>query len=285
MQQTDTAAVCVRNSISDITFYDPANVVTKINHASLNGFPYLFLEKSGQTEARAVAALTAHLKSGTPLAQDPLHSDWILGIILLCILLFSAIRDTTKKIGTGAARFFLFKGIKDLASRESQGLLSGYSQILNLISMFVAGLFAYYLAAYYGVIPSGVKGILTWLVCSGVVMIALILRNVVCSITGFMSGEGAVFREYLSGVYSFYRFSAIVLLVLMILISYTRFIEAKAFLMTGLVTVAVMYLFRVFKLLIIFLNRSISIFYLVLYLCALEILPVLISVKFFTGLV
>ena len=46
-----------------------------------------------------------------------------------------------------------------------------------------------------------------------------------------------------------------------------------------------MYSIRVIRLLIIFLNRNISIFYLILYLCALEILPVLIVVKYFTGLV
>jgi hypothetical protein len=46
-----------------------------------------------------------------------------------------------------------------------------------------------------------------------------------------------------------------------------------------------MYLIRVIRLIIIFLNRNISIFYLILYLCALEILPVLIVIKYFTGLV
>ena len=56
-------------------------------------------------------------------------------------------------------------------------------------------------------------------------------------------------------------------------------------LIAGIIIIGLMYLIRVVRLLIIFLNRNISIFYLILYLCALEILPGLIIVKYFTGLV
>ena len=67
--------------------------------------------------------------------------------------------------------------------------------------------------------------------------------------------------------------------------SYTRILPVRDFVEAGIIVLGFMYLVRVIRLLIIFLNRNISIFYLILYLCALEILPVLIVVKYFTGLV
>jgi len=41
---------------------------------------------------------------------------------------------------------------------------------------------------------------------------------------------------------------------------------------------------RIIKLFSIFLNRNISILYLILYLCALELLPVVVLIKYFAGL-
>jgi hypothetical protein len=94
-----------------------------------------------------------------------------------------------------------------------------------------------------------------------------------------------VFREYLISVYQSYRFSAVFLFIIIILIFYTSLIAVGDLIIAGLIIVGIMYLIRVIRLLIIFINRSISIFYLILYLCALEILPVLIIAKYFTGLV
>ena len=94
-----------------------------------------------------------------------------------------------------------------------------------------------------------------------------------------------VFREYLLGIYQSYRFGALFLVIVIILLSYTGILPVKDLIVSGIIIAGLIYLIRVIRLLIIFLNRNISIFYLILYLCALEILPVLIIVKYFTGLV
>ena len=79
--------------------------------------------------------------------------------------------------------------------------------------------------------------------------------------------------------------AAFFLFLFIILMSYTEILPVKVFILSGIFILAIIYLIRVVRLFIIFLNRNISIFYLILYLCALEILPVLIIVKYFTGLV
>jgi hypothetical protein len=61
--------------------------------------------------------------------------------------------------------------------------------------------------------------------------------------------------------------------------SYAPVTNTIPFIVTGLVFVAIFLLMRALKLLLIFHERHISIFYFLLYLCALEVLPVLVILR------
>jgi hypothetical protein len=282
---TDTVSLCRRNGITDITFYDSTNFILKRESGSINRFPFLFTEKNRQLQAETKAILVKHLKPGQELPVRPLHDNWIIGIVLLSAFLYSIIRNTSKSMLPGVTRFFLFRGINDPASRDIGGLFHWQSTILNLISFLVIALFACFAAFSFDIIPTGISGFYFWLISLGLIISAVTLRHIVCFITGNASGEKEVFREYILGIYQAYRFSALFLFVIVILIAYTSLLPVKAAAISGFIVIGVMYMIRVFRLLIIFINRNISIFYLILYLCALEILPVLISVKYFSGLV
>ncbi len=280
----DTTSICCRNSIADITFYDSNNFIVKIRAGSSDMFPFIFTEKTRQIQDEARVILLKHLKPGSDIPVQPLHHDWVLIVILIVAFLFSIIRTTSKNVLPGIFRFFLFRGISDPASRDIGGLFHWQSTILNLISFLVIGLFAFFTATYYNFIPARVTGIIFWLISSGIIIIAVTLRHVICVITGNASGEKEVFKEYLVAVYQSYRFSALFLFIIIILMSYTVIFPVRFCFISGITLFGLMYLIRIIRLFVIFINRNISIFYLILYLCALEILPVVISVKYITGL-
>jgi hypothetical protein len=282
---TDTISVCFRNSIADVTFYDYNNFVFRIGFGTYKEFPYVFTDKVRQQRTREKTILINHLKTGDVLPSHPLHADWMILVIIVAATLFSLIRKAKGNLSPGLARFFLFRGINDPVSRDIGGLFHWHSTILNLISFLIIGLFGYTAVTYFDLIPAGFKGIITWLIALGIVCLAVTLRHITCVITGFTSGEREVFTKYLLGIYQSYRIAAFFLFVIIILMSYTRILPVKDFIISGIFVAGVIYLFRVISLLVIFLNKNISIFYLILYLCALEILPVLIIVKYFTGLV
>ncbi len=281
----DTISVCSRNSIADVTFYDSTNFISTINSGIANRFLFNIAEKNQIKKDEARATLVKHLRPGENIPVQTLHYDWIILIVVLTAFLYSLIRSTSKRIIPGIFRFFLFRGINDPASRDTGGLFHWQSTILNLISFLMISLFCYFIAAFYDFIPTGISGITFWLISFGIIITAVTLRHIVCVITGSLSGQRDVFREYLVGIYQSYRLSAIILFIIVILLSYTVLFPAKVYFILGITTLSLMYLIRVIRLLIIFINRNISIFYLILYLCALEILPVVISVKYFTGLV
>jgi hypothetical protein len=281
----DTTSVCSRNSVADITFYNPDNIITKMGSYPISKFPFLLTENNMHSSTETRALLIKHLKPGLELPYKPFHGDWIIGIIMFATFLFSIISTTSKGLLSGIPRFFMFRGINDPISRDTEGIFNWQSTILNLASFLIIALFASFAATFYNLIPPGFHDILFWLISLGIIIIAITLRHFTCIITGNLSGEKMVFREYLINVYHSYRFSALFLFIIVILTSYTVLLPYRISFTSGIIVLIVMYLIRIIKLTIIFLNRNISIFYLILYLCALEILPVLISVKYFTGLI
>lgn len=203
----------------------------------------------------------------------------------MIVFLFSLIRASSKSALPEVTRFFLIRGSGDLSSRNTSGLFHWQSTTLNLISFLTISLFAYCTAFYYGLIPYNNNGIIFWLISLGVVISTVTLRHIVCVIIGRVSGEEEVFIEYLHGVYQFYRFSALIIIVLIIVMSYTVLLPVSLSITLGFIVLGLMYLVRVVRLMIFFINRNISIFYFILYICALEILPVLVLVKYVSGLV
>jgi len=281
----NTTAVCSRNNVADITFYNSNNILTKSGLEPINKFPFLFIEKTKRMKIDARMSIIKHLKSGEGIATNPLHDDWIIGIVLITMLLYSLIRTASRGVWPGVIRFFLFRGINDPSSRDIDSIFQWQSTIHNLSTFLITALFAYFSASYYNLIPLGISGVLFWLICLSIIFTAITIRHIVCIITGNLSGEKEVFREYLVSIYQSYRYSALFLFAFIILMSYTPVLSAKISITAGTIVFGTMYIIRVLRLLMIFMNRNISIFYLILYLCALEILPVLISVKYITGLI
>jgi len=281
---SDTISVCARNSIADVTFFDFNSFIFRIGYGYYKQFPFILIEKANQHKSEERAQLIKQLKEGKELPSHPLHTDWIIIVIIFAAFLFSLVKSVSKSMFPYFERFIAFKGKKDSISRDVSGLFHWQSTILNLVSFLIIGLFSYSVASFYDFIPLGLKGIVIWLIALGIISLAITIRHIICIITGAASGEEEVFREYLVGIYQSYRVGAIFLFVIIIMMSFTTILPEKDYIISGTIILGLMYLIRIIRLLIIFLNRNISIFYLILYLCALEILPVLIIVKYFTGL-
>jgi hypothetical protein len=149
----------------------------------------------------------------------------------------------------------------------------------------ILSLFCYSAAATYEALPAGINGISIWLLILAAIIVAVSMRHLVCLLTGYLSGHREEFNEYLIVVYYSYRFSAVILTAFVLLMNFTLFLPPEHYIIPGFAVFIFMYIIRVIRLILIFLNEGVSIFYLILYLCALEFLPVAISLKYFTGLV
>jgi hypothetical protein len=283
-QITDTTSVCERNPISDITFYDSLNYISERKLIKSDPFPVIFLQKNQTILQEARTVLLKNLRNGEKVPVPALQHDWLLAVFIISVFIYSLIRTTSAGIFNELGRFFFFRGINDPASRDMGGLFNWQATLLNLVTFFNLGLFAYFAAAWYDFIPAKTAGILVWMISVGIIIVAVTLRHFIIIITGNISDQKEIFREYLLGVYHSHRLGAIILFFIVVLISYTDFLSVRLLIRAGSIALILMYLIRILRLFLIFINRNVSIFYLILYLCALEILPVLILLKYSAGL-
>jgi hypothetical protein len=277
----DTTSVCFRNSIAN----DSANFFSRTDVNQSPGFPFAFTAVNRKIHEEIKADLVRHLREGSELPVNPLQKDWILPVILLTVFLYGIIYSESKKFFKGILKFATLGGINDTVSRDMGGLFQWQSTLFNLASFLNMSLFAFLSLLWYGFMPFDTKNINYWLISFGVITTALTIRHIICTIVGNLSGETEVFREYLIGIYHSYRLAGVFLLITVSLILYTSFIPVNILFYSGFSIAALLYLIRITRLFLIFINRHVSIFYLILYLCALEILPVVVIIKYVTGLV
>jgi hypothetical protein len=283
-EPADTSSLCYRNRYSDIAFNDSSGVIQSADIKHIQNFPFVFtgINKKLQEETRA--SLVRHLKNGEERSTDLFHYDWVLFFVFISALIIGVIKAESGNFFKGLLRFITFRGMNESASRDIASFFQWQSTLFNLASVITISLFAFFSALQYSFVPIGGNRILFWILLFTIIAGAVILRHLLCVITGNISGEKEIFREYLFWIYQGYRLTGIFLLLISILILYTFFIPADTLFYCGFSLLILVYIIRVFRLFLIFINRHVSIFYLILYLCALEILPVAILIKYVTGL-
>lgn len=281
----DTLSVCSRNKIADLSFYFPGDnfLVTGKLHAS-NMFPYVLTANNRTILKEKREILVNSLKDGEQLPQNPFAAGWIFILVILSVALLTLVRVTTKSLKADLVRFFVFREMNDPSKKKTTGLFQWQATILNITSMILTSLFLYCMAMGNGLVPTSVPGLAAWAVMFLAVALMVTLRYITCSSTGKLSGYSSQFEEYVFGVFMFYRIAAIVLFFLILLVCYTVFFPVSIALIAGVSVLALLYIIRIIRLMVIFIKGNISIFYFILYLCALEILPASIFIKFVSGL-
>jgi hypothetical protein len=282
--EPDTASVCTRNSISDVTFHDSTSFIVTIEPSPPDGFPFTFIEKNINRGTMGKESLLLKLRDGVKIPEQPFNEDWLVFAVMGSIFLYAMISIISRRFFHDMRRFFLFSGVGDPASRDMPALFHWQSTIINTVTFFNIALFAYCAADYFKLIPYIFHGIIFWFLCTVIVIAAVTLRHLVCHITGSISDQIEVFNEYIITIYLSYRYAAVLLFIISLMILYTDLFNTKSLFLSGLAVIGLAYLIRITRLLMIFIRKSISIFYLILYLCALEFLPVLILLKYFTDL-
>jgi hypothetical protein len=280
----DVLMICPRNYFANITFADSGITLRITKNALPEGFPSLLIKSARQIQLKQYTALKEKLRAGKTYQADNLYSDWILGIIIVSAFLISFIHSNRGSALKNFFKSFSLKGSNSEVSRDIGGLFHWQSTLINLVSFLNIGLFIYFIQRYYNLIPGNLPQLLLWFAFFMIIVIAITLRHFICTSVGNISGREDAFREYLYGIYQMYRLLGLIYFILIIIISYTTLIPAKTCFIIGLFVVSVLYLLRILRLLIIFIKRHISIFYFILYLCALEILPAVVLFKFVTGI-
>jgi hypothetical protein len=168
--------------------------------------------------------------------------------------------------------------------RERNVIQKRFSLGLDLLYLITASLFVFLLDHYFspGLFES--NEILFVIEVLLFLLFLILLRIIVMRLIAFIFRRTALFQEFLYHYFIFNKVTGMLLIPLLIAIPYTQGIIQEIIVYTGISAVLAMQIFRLYRVIIFVLKNVVLLFYLILYLCILEILPVLVVIKLLLSL-
>jgi hypothetical protein len=217
--------------------------------------------------------------------RSPYRSDWLFGLLLLPIILSVIVSATSRNRAETLART-VFRQAYSSTLYRSQATHSSTVAITEwIITLTSFANLLYFSHISFSFYPYCFTGPLLWLTDLAIVSLWIAARALITVITGQISGQTDLFKEYLFNISSFYRLTAIIIAPLNFMVSYLNIIPENIIVVSTASVAGILLLMRELRLIQLFIRGRFSIFYLILYLCALEIGPLLIFVKYLSGTV
>jgi hypothetical protein len=112
----------------------------------------------------------------------------------------------------------------------------------------------------------------------------IFIRNAIMRFIGHFFNRNSLFSEFLYHFYIYTKIIGIVLLPFVLAISYTGDPLNKILIYSALSVIAILYLLRLIRVVLFTIKNVLLLFYLILYLCTLEILPLFVIIKLIISL-
>lgn len=217
--------------------------------------------------------------------RSPYRSDWLFGLLLLPMILTVIVSVSSRNRTETLVRTVLRKAYSATVFRSQATHSSSVAITEWIITTTSLANLLYFSHIAFSFYPYCFTGPLLWLTDLAIVSLWIAVRAIITAMTGQISGQTDLFREYLFNISSFYRLTAIIIAPLNFMVSYLNIIPENLIVISTASVVGILLLLRELRLIHLFIRGRFSIFYLILYLCALEIGPLLIFVKYLSGTV
>jgi hypothetical protein len=173
-----------------------------------------------------------------------------------------------------ASRIFMDNS---LLQKQLDNLLDGFY-------IFSTGFMLYLVENRFGLYPYSIEGLPLYLLNLAVLAGILLTRIILLNFAGFLFNRTRLFREYLYNTFIFNKLLGVSLLPMLLFTTFTTGVIQEVFIwLTISVTVTVIVM-RLTRGIIFSLRKGVSLFYMFLYLCALEIVPLTLLYKWLGGI-
>jgi len=205
-------------------------------------------------------------------------TDWFTILIFLSLFIFASVKYSFGKYLTSLFQSIINYPAASRLFREQNISLKQGSSRLEILFLLVFSLFGYQLTRYFEMsFPFG--KFLQFLICFLVLGIFFRLKITAYSMIGFISETQTETDEFLFNMRNHFKILGVLLLPIVGFIAWGPFPLPFYSILAGLVFTSVIYLLTLWRGVKILLKKQFSIFYLFLYLCTLEILPLLVFFK------
>ena len=216
----------------------------------------------------------------TPIFNAGNPTYWPGVLLFLIFTTFVLIRITApKKIIKVFISVFSLQEAKQLF-REEFKLTKRVSILLGVSFIIVMAFLVQFINQYFGLILNDYSQLKQFLFFTGVISSMYLIKFIANYMLAFITSNEELGKEYLFNVYVFSQTIGIVLFPVVICLQFTKY-PAEWFLYPALILCGGFYALRMFRGFVISVSeQNVGILYIFLYLCALEILPLLVLIKF-----
>lgn len=221
-------------------------------------------------------------KDTSPKIHSTKYDYWVAGILFLSFILFTWLYVSNRKRLNQIVKGFFIPRVANQLKREEFSFTNRVSVFLWILFVLSLTLFFSELLSFFNIPPPSGNRALSYLIIALFITITYLIKVIIIKLFGYIFQANKEASEYILMIYLFGNTLALIILPIVIAIVFVRQISPSIFIYTGIFTMVIFILARIIRGLIIgYSSIRFSLFYLFLYLCALEILPFVIMVKLF----
>lgn len=233
-----------------------------------------------RTDVKLTSTVTIDDK-GLALPYRPVanhNTDWLTILLLLALILFASVRNSySKYLGHLLHSVINYSTGFRMFQEKNSSVLQGAFR-LEIYFYLTASVFVFQLIQFFQ-IKTTFSNLVLFLFCFGAVLAYYFIKKMFYLLFGMvMEGTGET-SEFLFNMDNFNRVTGLFLFPIITVVAFYPFENPDIPVFTGIFIITVMYLMLLYRGSKILLKKQFSIFYLFLYLCTLEILPLLLIFK------
>jgi hypothetical protein len=207
-------------------------------------------------------------------------NDWMIGVLLLLLITLAWIRMNFRKllIDNRKAAFSLRDSSR--LFNEQNSLVQRVSFVLNIVFFVTLALFVYQALMVQSDQPTGSGSIVSFLVLLIAIILIYTSRVLVYKFLGYLFQYIEQSKELIHNSFVINRITAFILFPFIAIIPFIPGHYAQWCIYAGICFFGVLYALQLIRNMQLFLKNVHSVLYSILYLCALEIVPVIVLIKF-----
>ena len=242
----------------------------------------VFIDRSTDQLKRSAIEYTEYLRSDhdqEPEASGDFAGTWIPGLVILSLLLLTWIKIFyVQFLSPVLISAFKFKDASKLFNERNTSAQNAFV-VLEVIFAINGGLFLYFIVDYFNLNMPGIGDFFIFLILSGFIVALFTLRFFAINLAGFLFDVRKIFSEYRHSVSLYNKIYGILLLPVIAGLLYLGEGFYGQLIYGGIITGGAIYLLQLLRGIEIIIKKEFSVIYLILYLCAFEIIPILVLYK------
>ena len=235
------------------------------------------------TEPSIFTGHSLHLNNLEPVKKPVYHYDWMLGVFLMVLIFFAYIKVTYNK----RLREIINAALKPNPGpivRDDNVLSQRVSIFLSIVFLLNLSLFIFQAVTYYGFHLFNGEGFVLFIKILTAVFLLNLAKTIVIGLLGFILKLKDEISEYILNMFLFNKTSGLFVAPLLVFIAYFHGFNANYFIFAAAGIFSISFIKRLIRTVFVGINKiHLSKIYLLLYICTLEIIPLLILVKVIIG--